>query len=53
MDTDSEESIRAEISCIKTISYPLRCIEDKKRLNDLEREIRRRNEFRGRIHYFT
>lgn len=42
MDTDTEENIRAEIADIKSIPYSDRTIEDKKRLNELEAEIRRR-----------
>jgi hypothetical protein len=43
MDTDTEESIRTEISEIKAIPYAERTPDDKKRLNDLEAEIRRRH----------
>ncbi len=40
MDRDSEDSLRGEICDIKAIRYSA---DDKKRLNDLESEIRRRH----------
>jgi hypothetical protein len=43
MDLDSEDEIREEIRQIKAISYAARSADDKKRLNDLEAEIRRRH----------
>lgn len=43
MNTESEEEIRNEIKQIKAISYPERSVEDMRRLNDLEAEIRRRS----------
>ena len=43
MDARSEDSVRAEISAIEAIPYAQRSADDKKRLNDLEAEIRRRH----------
>eukprot|EP01031_Cornospumella_fuschlensis_P029200 gene29200-35245_t len=43
MDARAEDSIRAEISAIEAIAYAQRSADDKKRLNDLEAEIRRRH----------
>ena len=43
MDQDTEESLRAEIRDIKAVPYAERSTEDKRRLNDLEAEIRRRH----------
>ncbi len=43
MDARSEDSIRAEIADIESIPYAQRTPEDKKRLNDLEAETRRRH----------
>lgn len=43
MDARSEESLRQEIQAIEAIPYPNRTIDDKKRLNDLEDEIKRRH----------
>lgn len=43
MDLRSEQSIREEIGAIESIAYSQRTADDKKRLNDLEGEIRRRH----------
>ncbi|RYH14311.1 hypothetical protein EON65_33825 [archaeon] len=43
MDARAEDLIGAEISAIEAIAYAQRSADDKKRLNDLEAEIRRRH----------
>jgi len=54
MDTRAEDSIRAEIRDIKAIPYASRSGDDKKRLNDLEAEIRRRHpELQGLFQSFV
>ena len=51
MDTRTEESIRVEISEIEAIRYSERTSDDKRRLNELEAEIRRRHpELQGKFH---
>ena len=49
MDARSEDSVRAEISAIEAIPYAQRSADDKKRLNDLEAEIRRRLPELGKV----
>lgn len=53
MDADSEESIRQETGDIKAIPYSNRSPDDKRRLNDLEAEIRRRHPELQQGNHFT
>ncbi len=43
MFNDTEDELNAERIAIKSIPYPQRSEEDKRRLNDVEAELRRRN----------